>query len=220
MSTHSTPRKIPISLSLTAVQCTACAVILLITLIVRLVGGNLFIALRTLFKEALTDTSVMQTLSDGVGGTTLSVEETAVTQFAEIFSSAKAALPIPYGTLSSPFGYRNDPFTNERGFHSGVDIAAPQGTDIVTLYAGTVVEASYHDRYGKYMRIKHDNEIETLYAHCSVLHKRVGDSVQAGEVIAEVGNTGYSTGNHLHLELKHAGIYYNPITALPNHPYA
>ena len=108
-------------------------------------------------------------------------------------------------TITSPFGYRKDPFTGEVTYHSGTDIAAPAGTPILAAADGTVTIANGADpwggSYGYYIKLDHGEGIETLYAHCSAIAVTVGQQVRQGEVIGYVGSTGNSTGNHLHFEV-------------------
>ena len=116
------------------------------------------------------------------------------------------AWPLPQTfSISSPFGYREDPFTGEIDYHNGTDIAAPNGTQILAAAAGTVTIAngidSWGGSYGYHIKIDHGNGLETLYAHCSAICVTPGQQVQQGEVIGFVGSTGNSTGNHLHFEV-------------------
>ena len=116
------------------------------------------------------------------------------------------AWPLPQTfSISSPFGYREDPFTGEIDYHNGTDIAAPNGTQILAAAAGTVTIANGIDpwggSYGYHIKIDHGNGLETLYAHCSAICVTPGQQVQQGEVIGFVGSTGNSTGNHLHFEV-------------------
>lgn len=115
------------------------------------------------------------------------------------------AWPLPQTfSISSPFGYREDPFTGEIEYHNGTDIAAPNGTRILAAASGTVTIANGIDLwgggYGYHIKIDHGNGLETLYAHCSAICVTPGQQVQQGEVIGFVGSTGNSTGNHLHFE--------------------
>lgn len=103
--------------------------------------------------------------------------------------------------ISSPFGTRVDPISGEIKTHGGTDIAAPLGTPILAAADGVVVTATWHNSYGYYVKIKHDDTYSTLYAHCSALHVSVGQMVRQGQVIADCGSTGYSTGPHLHYEV-------------------
>ena len=108
--------------------------------------------------------------------------------------------------ISSPFGTRVDPISGEIKTHGGTDIAAPLGTPILAAADGIVVTATWHNSYGYYVKIKHDDTYSTLYAHCSALHVSVGQTVKQGQVIADCGSTGDSTGNHLHFEVLKNGI--------------
>lgn len=110
------------------------------------------------------------------------------------------------GTITSYFGTRSDPITGEISTHGGTDIAAPQGTPILAAADGTVVAATWHNGYGYYVKIKHNNTYSTLYGHCSELHVSTGQKVKQGQLIAKVGSTGYSTGPHLHYEVIQNGV--------------
>ncbi len=110
-------------------------------------------------------------------------------------------------TITSPFGTRIDPISGVIKTHGGTDIAAPTGTPLLAAADGTVITASYDaDGYGFYVKIKHDDTYTTLYGHCSVLHVTVGQVVKQGQLIAEVGSTGYSTGPHVHYEVIQNGV--------------
>ena len=108
--------------------------------------------------------------------------------------------------ISSPFGTRVDPISGEIKTHGGTDIAAPLGTPILAAADGVVVTATWHNSYGYYVKIKHDDTYSTLYAHCSALHVSTGQTVKQGQVIADCGSTGYSTGPHLHYEVIQNGV--------------
>ena len=118
--------------------------------------------------------------------------------------------PLPQSyTITSLFGYREDPFTGEISYHGGTDIAAPGGTPILAAADGTVSIAngtdSWGGSYGYHVKIGHADSFETLYAHCSSICVTEGQQVKQGEVIAYVGTTGSSTGNHLHFEVRQNG---------------
>lgn len=113
--------------------------------------------------------------------------------------------------ISSPFGTRVDPISGEIKTHGGTDIAAPLGTPILAAADGVVVTATWHNSYGYYVKIKHDDTYSTLYAHCSALHVSVGQRVKQGQVIADCGSTGYSTGPHLHFEVIQNDIRVNAL---------
>lgn len=114
--------------------------------------------------------------------------------------------------VSSEFGYRVDPVTGAKGtFHAGIDIAYPSGTIISSVKEGTVVAANYYTSgYGYHVIIDHGGGYKTLYGHCSTLLVNVGDRVTKGQAIAKVGNTGKSTGPHLHLNVYSGGDTVNP----------
>lgn len=114
------------------------------------------------------------------------------------------------GHTSSGFGYRLHPILDEIRFHYGTDIAANAGEDVLAFADGVVGLAGESGDYGKYIVIDHGDGWTTLYAHCSALCAEAGRRVAAGERIALVGATGAATGPHLHLELRHDGVYYNP----------
>ena len=107
-------------------------------------------------------------------------------------------------------GYVSDPFMSDRS-HKGMDIAADSGTDIYAADGGTVIDAGWNDGgYGNYVMIDHGNGYVTLYGHASEVYVSAGDIVSAGDVIAAVGTTGDSTGNHCHFEIRYDGGYLNP----------
>lgn len=110
------------------------------------------------------------------------------------------------GTVTSRFGARWG------RSHKGIDIGAPKGTAIKAAASGTVITSSYgyNGGYGNYVVISHGNGIQTAYGHCSSLSVKVGQKVSQGQVIAAVGNTGNSFGNHLHLEIRVNGVAQNP----------
>ncbi|WP_458862410.1 murein hydrolase activator EnvC family protein [Acidaminobacterium chupaoyuni] len=121
--------------------------------------------------------------------------------------------PLPgYSTISCPFGMRKHPITGVYKLHTGVDLSAPRGTTIVAANSGTVLIAGYSTAYGNYVVISHGGGISTLYAHMSRIGTSKGATVSAGQKIGEVGSTGYSTGNHLHFEIRKNGSYIDPMT--------
>ena len=125
--------------------------------------------------------------------------------------------PLPQSyTITSWFGYREDPFTGEIAYHSGTDIGAPGGTPILAAADGTVTIANAIDSwgggYGYHIKISHNDTFDTLYAHCSSICVTVGQEVKQGEVIGYVGTTGNSTGNHLHFEVWQNGERTNALS--------
>lgn len=125
--------------------------------------------------------------------------------------------PVPSShTITSNYGYRIHPISGTKKFHAGIDIGAAGGTNIVAGDSGTVMLASfgYNGGYGNYIIINHGNGVTTRYAHCSNLYVSTGETVTKGQVIAAVGSTGASTGNHLHFEVRINGESQNPMNYL------
>ena len=123
--------------------------------------------------------------------------------------------PVKGARLSSGFGWRNDPFTGERRFHNAIDLAAKTGTPVRAAASGTVsIVNNYPLTFGKFVIIDHGNGIRTLYAHLDASGVRAGQKVSQGAQIGEVGNTGKSTGPHLHFAVYKNGIAVNPLDFL------
>ncbi|WP_062537726.1 M23 family metallopeptidase [Mizugakiibacter sediminis] len=127
-----------------------------------------------------------------------------------------AGMPVP-GYIASYFGGRPDPFTGERGFHAGLDIDAPRGTGIHAVAEGVVTYAGTRSGYGNVVEVDHGNGYMTRYAHASKLLVHPGQRVHAGEVIADVGSTGRSTGPHVHFEVWYEGRPVNPLAYVRSH---
>lgn len=115
------------------------------------------------------------------------------------------------GPISSGFGYRDHPVEGEERFHYGVDIAAPDGSDVCCFANGTVKAVGESSSYGKYVIVTHTGGYETLYAHCSAISVSSGTEVERGDTLGKVGQTGIATGPHLHFELHQEGVYLNPV---------
>lgn len=118
------------------------------------------------------------------------------------------------GRITSPFGWRASPFNRARQFHGGIDIAAPPGTPVRAAMSGRVARVGYNSVFGNYIIINHHGGYRTLYAHLSVVRTRTGANVATGERIGDVGNTGLSTGPHLHFEVHKNGVRVNPRTLM------
>ena len=119
--------------------------------------------------------------------------------------------PLDSISYTCSFGYRSDPFTGEQKYHSGVDLKASMNSNVYAVENGKVEFAgNKDDGYGNYVIINHENGYSTLYAHCDKVLVNKGDSVSAGQLIAESGNTGRSTGPHLHFEYRHNGTAIDP----------
>jgi len=118
------------------------------------------------------------------------------------------------GPVTSNFGWRIHPILGIERFHSGIDFGADYGTLIYASESGRVIYSDWYGGYGNAVIIDHGNGITTLYAHCSELYVRDGDSVVKGQPIATVGSTGFSTGPHLHFELRANGEPIDPAAYL------
>lgn len=129
-------------------------------------------------------------------------------------SNASFLRPVA-GPITSPFGPRIHPVFGDQGFHRGVDYGSPSGTPIKASKAGTVAISQYSSSYGYFVVINHGNGVQTLYAHASSLNCKVGQQVQQGQVVANVGSTGWSTGPHLHFEIRINGDAVNPQNYIP-----
>lgn len=112
--------------------------------------------------------------------------------------------------ITSGFGWRENPVERGEKFHHGLDLSAPEGTDVLAFAAGTVDYIGENESYGQYLQLDHGGGIKSFYAHCSKLCVRQGQTVAAGEKVAESGSTGNVTGPHLHFELKKDNILLNP----------
>ena len=119
-------------------------------------------------------------------------------------------LPVVMGYYSSNYGYRIDPITGRSTFHTGIDLIAVPGTPVLAAAGGVVSANSYNPEYGNVLDVDHDNGLTSRYAHLSKSLVKVGDVVMKGQVIANVGSTGRSTGPHLHFEVREKGIPLNP----------
>lgn len=114
------------------------------------------------------------------------------------------------GWITSSFGYRVSPFTGEKQLHEGIDISAPAGTRVFAPADGVVTNTSTEEGYGKVVAINHGYGLVTRYAHNAEVAVKVGERIRRGEQIATIGNTGRSTGPHVHYEVRVNGIPVNP----------
>lgn len=135
----------------------------------------------------------------------------AVTAF---LTSCSARFPSESRNITSCFGNREDPFTGLSDSHSGIDIAAPEGSSVTAAWPGVIYETGFDDTYGNFVVIKHDEDFFTKYCHLSKITVSESDFVNAGEKIGEAGNTGRSTGSHLHFEIIINGIKIDPMECL------
>ncbi|MCA1831830.1 MAG: murein hydrolase activator EnvC [Actinomycetota bacterium] len=115
------------------------------------------------------------------------------------------------GRITSPYGWRTHPIYGYRSFHTGIDIGAPSGQNVIAARSGEVLFVGYKDAYGLIVIIDHGHSLATVYAHLSKSYVRAGQYVRTRNVIAAVGSTGWSTGPHLHFEVRVDGQHVNPI---------
>jgi murein DD-endopeptidase MepM/ murein hydrolase activator NlpD len=114
------------------------------------------------------------------------------------------------GPVGSGFGFRADPISGRAALHTGLDFPAEPGTPMAASAAGVVLDTAWHPEYGRLVEIDHGNGLLTRYAHCLKVHVKPGEMVRRGQVIAEVGSSGRSTGPHLHFEVLVDGVPQDP----------
>lgn len=124
--------------------------------------------------------------------------------------TSPAGKPSLGGYLSSLFGYRTDPMSGKKEFHEGLDFSGKVGTPVVAVAAGIVTWTGKHPGYGNLIEISHGNGYVTRYAHNNKNLVNIGEKVKKGEVIATMGNTGRSTGTHVHFEVIRNGQHVDP----------
>jgi murein DD-endopeptidase MepM/ murein hydrolase activator NlpD len=125
-------------------------------------------------------------------------------------SASNLTMPLDGAKTTSGFGWRNDPLGAGRKFHAGVDLRAAYGTEVAAAAPGEVTFAGDQAGYGTTVVIRHGEGLETRYAHLASTDVQVGDTVQAGQSVGRVGNSGRSTGPHLHFEVRRHGQQVDP----------
>lgn len=165
------------------------------------------------------DRAAVETITSAGGEDIRVLDALQDSTFEAVTVSQEAVMPVQ-GKVTSGFGYRIHPITGNRSFHTGVDLAAPEGTPIAAAYAGTVQETGYTSGRGNYILLSHGENLQTLYCHLSEIQVQTGDTVDAGGTIGLVGTTGMSTGPHLHFELRVDGVRCDPVYVLKNLSYA
>jgi murein DD-endopeptidase MepM/ murein hydrolase activator NlpD len=127
-------------------------------------------------------------------------EPTVEVEKADVKIKQKMVPPLN-GVITSKFGMRKHPLYQKDLFHYGIDIDGKKGENIVAAMDGEVVETGYNDTYGKYIKLKHQDDIYTFYAHCNEIMVKKGQQVKIKDVIAKVGDSGVVLGEHLHFEI-------------------
>ena len=130
--------------------------------------------------------------------------------FAAYKISAEPVEPVKGARLTSPFGYRTNPISGNYGFHTGIDLAAAENTPVSAAFAGTVTETGESDVWGKYVLVRHSDSLETYYCHLNEIYVEQGAVIRSGETVGLLGSTGWSTGPHLHFEVRIDGVRVDP----------
>jgi murein DD-endopeptidase MepM/ murein hydrolase activator NlpD len=175
-------------------------------------GGEAGVGGEHLIPEAgagLYDLTEMESRAGELAGR-LDLVEHQLEEQLRLISSTPAISPVR-GLLTSGFGYRSDPFKKERAFHPGVDISAPPGHPVKATADGLVVRAGRNGGLGRSVYVSHGYGITTRYGHLSKIDVKPGDVIKRGDKLGEVGNTGRSTGYHLHYEVRVEGKAVNPL---------
>jgi len=124
--------------------------------------------------------------------------------------------PTVGGKIISKFGYRNDPFSGKKAFHSGLDIAVEKNTPVYTILSGKVIETGEDSENGRYVIVEHNKNLSTYYLHLEKILVKKGQKTSEGEIIGSVGSTGRSEGAHLHFGTKLNGKFVDPVNILKN----
>lgn len=157
------------------------------------------------------DNSNSDSNSDNTGGENNGNSDTGDNTDTNQNTGTSFTWPCPSSTrVTSDYGPRESPTAGASTYHRGIDIGAAYGADIVAAADGTVVFAGYSNSAGNYVTVSHGGGLYTVYMHCSSLVVSKGQTVSRGQVIAKVGSTGISTGNHLHFGVSLNGSYVNP----------
>ena len=127
------------------------------------------------------------------------------------FLNSGFRFPLRSYRISSPYGMRADPFTGNQSMHQGIDLAAPEGTDVFAIADGVVTSTGFDPVYGNYIIIRHSNNWTSLYGHLQTVGIVLRSEVKSGNLIGRVGSTGQSTGPHLHFELRQDGRAFDPM---------
>jgi murein DD-endopeptidase MepM/ murein hydrolase activator NlpD len=167
--------------------------------------------LQNMEQAAVTDDALAEREADGDRASRGEERGTPADLTEEEVAAEAWLLPLDDYQFTAPFGVRFGKL------HAGIDLAAPEGVPYKAVHAGTVTSAGYQGGYGYAITIKHADGTEMIYAHSRRLLVQTGDVVTAGQTIGEVGNTGYSYGTHLHLEVHVNGAPVDPIVFLRDH---
>jgi murein DD-endopeptidase MepM/ murein hydrolase activator NlpD len=154
-----------------------------------------------------------------VGGRTQTLRFYPGTRFTpeerSLFLGMLFRFPLPSGVITSGFGLRQSPISGRLAKHNGIDIAAPQGTEVYAAREGKVAETGVDAVLGQYIVLAHEGGFSTVYGHLSARLVRLNEVVESGRIIGNVGSSGESTGPHLHFEVRNRGESRDPETLIP-----
>ena len=163
------------------------------------------------FLQYGTEETVAVGVITGTGGEDIESEQAVEgTTFASYTVSAPVTLPVENARLTSPFGYRTNPVSGNYGFHTGIDLAVAENTPVAAAYGGVVTDSGESDVWGKYVLVEHSDGFETYYCHLNDIYAPEGTVLRSGETLGVVGSTGWSTGPHLHFEVRIDGVRVDP----------
>ncbi len=155
--------------------------------------------------------AVGEITENGAGGNDIETMQAAKgTSFATYCVNTAPVIPVENARITSRFGYRTHPITGNYGFHTGLDLAAAEGTAVSASFYGKVIETGNDDAWGKYILMEHSDNLATFYCHLSEIYAEEGSVIRQGETIGLAGSTGWSTGPHLHFEVRINGIRVDP----------
>ena len=217
----------------TLVQTIAATVVLAVITGVRLFGGNLHQDIQTgmsgegvagvnisdaaqqvmsYMKESETFSQLFpaEDVSADQGDGAVWTSDILAADKSNPVSTANLICPIRYTQITSKYGDRVDPFSGQRTFHKGLDMAAPQGSCVLAAQDGVVSVCAYDEVGGWYVVIDHGEQLQTYYGHLSEITVKKGDRVYVGQTIALSGNSGKTTGPHLHFEVVDHGQNVDP----------
>ncbi len=203
-------------LQLIMVQCSVCVLVIIVAFIAKAIGGSWYLELSSLFHTAMTEDHVLEGVFLTVAAQSVSDDTARDTQeYAETVSKPLYHAPLIDGVLTSPFGKRTDPITQQSSFHHGVDIAAPENTPLTAIKDGVVKDVGFESGgYGNYILVTCNENTSYLYAHCAEISVNIGDVVSGGDTVALLGNTGRSTGPHVHIEWRTDGVAVDPSSVI------
>lgn len=212
------------------VQTFVCAFVIFLIVLTGKLSPETFEVLRKEYNEIMKTDMSAQEVADSVVSAAKTVtqfkaaaaepveesgdnEEKVVGVMAKVGEKGEITVPV-HGRISSEYGYRTNPISGAYALHTGVDIAADEGTCIVAAYNGVVKDTGTGEKRGKYVLMEHSDGSETLYCHCSEIIADEDEVIMAGEPLALVGETGWATGPHLHFEIHRGGKSVDPLTVL------